>query len=365
MEDYIDILILTGVIILASATIFTSRLFFKKSRLFKLQSVYLLFIIFHSVYAIVFRNSDFVFLNIGAPFSLFYAPFFYSCVLALIHGEEFRIKPMLIHFILGFIFLFVFIVFSIQMEVLKPYLNYYFITLYSCTCIQLVLYAVLTYLKFNKEIKDAKMISFMNQSVLIMIVSTLVFSGLILRDKSERLNYINGFLVYLIMLLIVIVIFRFNLIILQKKVRFYKKDHKEEFFAIGKKKTTKFGKYYKSKLSDKELERDIEVLNIVLNKEIYLQSDLTLEILAKKLKIPAHQLSQVFAKGLDSNFNKTINSYRIQYAIVLLQDTENKETIEEIGLRSGFNSRASFYRAFNATMNMTPSEYKKRLETDI
>lgn len=362
MIEHLYLLILTAVVVLALLSIYMGKVFLKNGIAYKVQRIYLIFIIIHCIYAGYFTGEEYLFNIVGAPFSLFYAPFFYCYIQAIILGDKFKVRQTAVHFILGLLFLVVFILLYVSNEQGQPYFPYYFFGLYLASCIQLIFYAVLVYLKFNKVAKDSKIIAFMNQSIIIMIVSVLVFSGLIFRDKTEKLTYYNSFLLYIIMLLIVVVIFRYNVVVLLKKLKFYKKNSKKEYFNTEQKQPAKLGKYYKSKLSVGQMEDDIKELEKLLNDEIYLQPDLTLEILAKKLNISTHRLSQIFTSGLDSNFNKVINSYRIQYAVELLTDVENKATIEEIGLKSGFNSRASFYRAFNVTFNMTPSDYRKKSE---
>ncbi len=360
MIQNLHLLILLAVVILALVNLYIGKVFFKQRILFKVQSIYLIFIILHCVYVAYYREFDFIFVNIGAPFSLFYGPFFYSNIQAANLGSRFKIKKAVKHFLLGLIFFVVFLMLYIGKEQLRHYFTYYTHLLYIVTCLQLIYYAVLIYLKFNNVAKGSKMVAFMNQSILIMIVSILVFSGLIFRDKTQELSYIKGSLVYVLMLLIVILILRYNLIVILKKLNFYKSFSKKEFFNKDQKKKIKLGKYYKSKISKDEMTQDIKLLEKLLNDGIYLISELTLEILAKKLNISTHRLSQVFTMGMDSNFNKVINSYRIQHAVELLGDLDSKDTIEEIGLKSGFNSRASFYRAFNVSFNMTPSDFRKK-----
>lgn len=68
----------------------------------------------------------------------------------------------------------------------------------------------------------------------------------------------------------------------------------------------------------------------------------------------------IFAIEFNLNFNSVINGYRIKYAIKILKNKENKQTIAEITTTRGFNSRACFYKAFKTCTGKTPSEYKKR-----
>lgn len=109
----------------------------------------------------------------------------------------------------------------------------------------------------------------------------------------------------------------------------------------------------------KEFNRMKILVEKELTTEIFLMSELTLEIFASKVKIPANQLSKLFASAYRSNFNSLINSYRVAYALKLLDDDHCKHSIEQISKKCGFNSRATFYRAFKSNYNVTPTRYKQ------
>lgn len=364
MKENLYLLVFSIIITLAFVTLYIGKLVFKKKIFYKLQRIFLLLIIFHCVFAFLFKKESHSFIAIGAPFSLFYAPLFYSNILILIKGSRFKINKIFPHFILGFIFLVFFMIFIFFDQKFKNYSTYYLISLYVVTCIQLVFYGIVTYLNFNEVAKDQKIISFMNESIIIMIITIMLFVGFIFSDYSSISNFINSLLIYILMLLIVIIIFRFNILYLFKTFTFRESEEEgeDENFKTKNQIYNKEEKYYKNRLDEETIKSDVALLEKVFKEKIYLQSDLTLEILAKKIKVTSHHLSQVFTLGLNSNFNKMVNSYRVQHAISMLSDVENNDTIEEIGMASGFNSRTSFYRAFNLDYNTTPSEYRKKIK---
>ena len=91
--------------------------------------------------------------------------------------------------------------------------------------------------------------------------------------------------------------------------------------------------------------------------EIYTNPDLTIGVLANAMKISADKLSTAINKQMDKTFFDLINEKRVDKAKILLTSKINQMTIEAIGYEAGFNSRASFYRAFKKHTSFTPSEY--------
>ncbi|SDL15077.1 AraC-type DNA-binding protein [Pedobacter sp. ok626] len=90
---------------------------------------------------------------------------------------------------------------------------------------------------------------------------------------------------------------------------------------------------------------------------IYTNPDLTLGILARGMRMSSDKISAVINKQMNKNFFDLINEKRVEKAKELLEGKINILTIEAIAYEAGFNSRASFYRAFKKCTTFTPSEY--------
>ncbi|ALS97601.1 helix-turn-helix domain-containing protein [Lacimicrobium alkaliphilum] len=108
----------------------------------------------------------------------------------------------------------------------------------------------------------------------------------------------------------------------------------------------------------------IAVLTRLMEEGFYQQNGLTVNQLARELKVPAHQLRQVInaQMGFD-NFTQFINSYRIPAVCNALSDPDRtSDPILTIALEAGFNSIAPFNRAFKQKMGMTPKEYRHRFQ---
>jgi len=98
--------------------------------------------------------------------------------------------------------------------------------------------------------------------------------------------------------------------------------------------------------------------------QLFTNPDLTIELLAREINMPLSRLSQVINKGLKKNFFDLINEKRVDKSKVLLTERSDTITIEYVAYESGFNSRASFYRAFKKYLNITPKEYLKSIVED-
>jgi AraC-like DNA-binding protein len=119
-------------------------------------------------------------------------------------------------------------------------------------------------------------------------------------------------------------------------------------------------KYEKSTLSEENAEKHLEQLSQFMTAEKpFLDSDISLYGLAKKLSIPPHHLSQIINEKLGQNFFEFINGYRVEEAKVRLYDPQNAHlTIAAIGLDSGFNSISAFNAAFKKHAGMSPSQFR-------
>lgn len=120
-------------------------------------------------------------------------------------------------------------------------------------------------------------------------------------------------------------------------------------------------KYQKSGLQDDEKVELLKKLFHSVNEEkIYLQNDLTLNLLADHIGTTVHTLSQVLNEQLKLRFSEFINSYRTNDAKYLLLH-ETHLNITEIFYKCGFNNKATFNTSFKKFVGITPTEYRKQL----
>lgn len=96
--------------------------------------------------------------------------------------------------------------------------------------------------------------------------------------------------------------------------------------------------------------------------EPFMDSDLTIVDLAKKLDVHPKRLSTAINMICHQNFNAYVNQFRIRKAEKLLESPEYEQlSVEGIGSEVGFNSKSAFYSAFKKFTGTTPSKYKANI----
>jgi len=105
----------------------------------------------------------------------------------------------------------------------------------------------------------------------------------------------------------------------------------------------------------------IKKLTMVLQQEQpYLDPDLTIGVLARKLKIHTNHLSRIINQQFGLSFNDFINRMRIDIVKQRLKDPANQhKTILEIMYDSGFHSKSVFNTAFKKFTGMTPKDFRQ------
>ena len=101
-----------------------------------------------------------------------------------------------------------------------------------------------------------------------------------------------------------------------------------------------------------------KVLHAVVTEKAYTNPELTLTDLAKGLQTNSSFLSRVINSGFGQNFNDFINFYRVEEVKQKLR-TEAAEqlTIMSIAYDAGFNSKATFNRAFKKFTGKNPKDF--------
>ena len=110
---------------------------------------------------------------------------------------------------------------------------------------------------------------------------------------------------------------------------------------------------------DEELSSQIsqKLQQLMEEDKVYRDPELSLEILAEKLSVSKHMLSQVLNDYLQRGFHQYVNDHRIREACVMLKEQKHF-SIEAIGHEVGFHSRSSFFSSFKKSVGMTPSKYR-------
>jgi len=127
----------------------------------------------------------------------------------------------------------------------------------------------------------------------------------------------------------------------------------------------------KEQAKDRLKKGEIEELQIKLKREllqnkIYLKPDLNLIYLAEKLETTPNNLSWFLNRIYKKSFYEFINEYRVKDFVERVGENQHqKHTLFSIALEVGFNTKSTFNKSFKSVMNDTPSNYIKRLNTDL
>jgi AraC-like DNA-binding protein len=111
-------------------------------------------------------------------------------------------------------------------------------------------------------------------------------------------------------------------------------------------------------LAEVDIERDQAIIanldKYLLDLKPFLDPDLTLARLSRKMVVPAKQLSAAINREKNENVSRFINRHRIDYACELM--TTGKSVTTAI-YDSGFNTKSNFNREFLRLKNMSPREW--------
>ena len=126
------------------------------------------------------------------------------------------------------------------------------------------------------------------------------------------------------------------------------------------------GKYKNSGLTH---HRSAELFSLLMTymeeKKPYLDAELTLYSLSNQLKLYPNHVSQIINQQKQQNFFDFINEYRVRdVQDALISDKYQNHNLLGIAFEFGFNSKASFNRAFKKIAGVTPSEYKLKAVSD-
>ena len=115
-------------------------------------------------------------------------------------------------------------------------------------------------------------------------------------------------------------------------------------------------------ISSEDAERDLSIIekldNYIATHKPYLDPDLTLSRLSRKVLIPAKQLSTAINRVKGENVSRYINQQRIDEAARRMQAGQ---TVTAAMLDSGFNTKSNFNREFLRIKKMPPREWQTSL----
>ncbi|WP_417352323.1 helix-turn-helix domain-containing protein [Flavobacterium alkalisoli] len=363
-------LILIGAFVLALATIYMARQI-KSVLLFdRICNAFLLFASMQSVFALLslLVGKDFKFMAI--PFFLCYGPFMYFAVKSLIN-DDFVKRKLYLHYAPSFVAMIVYLVMA-EVPLLRGYLYMYNIVLFLSIAFSLTYYSGWILFYENEKHEDNplanKLIKISAFVLTCMSVTMMVFiSNQFMMGQTVDFEVVASIL-YCSSLFLILLGFRYKVHVFvsyfkgnneenyKKEIKENPEDPTSDMIVIMNRQ-----KYSKSALNESVFEDYEEKLLYLFEEEkVYLDNEISLEVLAERMKLSKHHLTQLFNVYIGENFNQFINKYRIDYSCSLLQTTDGQLTMEEVAFESGFNSKVSFNRHFKNIMGCTPTDYIKK-----
>ncbi|MEO1098402.1 MAG: helix-turn-helix domain-containing protein [Bacteroidota bacterium] len=118
-----------------------------------------------------------------------------------------------------------------------------------------------------------------------------------------------------------------------------------------------------AKLTGLQVKEYLFQINEIMQKEeLFLEQDLDLRGLAKRVGVEANLLSYLLNQHLGKSFYQYVNTYRVEELKRRLKSVEFKRlSLLAIALDCGFNSKTSFNRIFKQHTHMTPSQYQRKV----
>lgn len=95
----------------------------------------------------------------------------------------------------------------------------------------------------------------------------------------------------------------------------------------------------------------------VTEQQLFLDPDLTLAKIARKTGVPSKRISAAINQHFQQNISQWINQQRIAYAQQRLLTTH--DSVTQIYLEAGFQTKSNFHREFTRVVGMTPTQFRQ------
>ncbi len=116
-------------------------------------------------------------------------------------------------------------------------------------------------------------------------------------------------------------------------------------------------KYSRSGLENSRANRIAQKIEEAMKRDkLYLDANLSLSRLSNHIAVTPNHISQTLNEIMNSNFFNYVNRWRVDEAKRQIINSNN--SILEVSIDAGFNSRSSFYKAFKYETGQTPNQYK-------
>ncbi len=101
-----------------------------------------------------------------------------------------------------------------------------------------------------------------------------------------------------------------------------------------------------------------EFYRLFKQEQIYLNNELSIDSLAKRLGTNRNYLSKFINSEIKQTFYDYVNQWRVSHAAQLL--TTTTLSVDAVAVKSGFKSGSTFFRQFRKITGLTPLAYRKQ-----
>jgi len=130
--------------------------------------------------------------------------------------------------------------------------------------------------------------------------------------------------------------------------------------AVGKDAIKPKTEFFDSETREKLLEN---VMQVMKDEQLYLKTDLSLDLLAKSTALSSHHLSEILNQQAKKNFYQFVNEYRINFVCEQIA-SEPESKLLELAMSSGFSSKSTFNAVFKQIKGLTPTQYRKSIKSN-
>jgi AraC-like DNA-binding protein len=264
--------------------------------------------------------------NLGISGILMTGPFLWFYGKALFEKKDFSYR--------NYLHLIPFVLFVLLCWIIPNKADFASLFIYSLVLLHLAAYLIACWAYIIKVLKDARLLPWYRNIVSGVTLIWLLYVGIFV-------GFIPLYILGAVVFSFLIYIFSYLLL-------------KRHIFALE--------KYSSSTINQVASKRLLQqVKELFETKELYLDSTISLKIVAENLSTSPRELSQVINENAQMNFSEFVNHYRIAKAKILLTDPNYlQEKIETVAYDSGFGNVTSFNLAFKAETKVTPSQYRNQ-----
>lgn len=101
---------------------------------------------------------------------------------------------------------------------------------------------------------------------------------------------------------------------------------------------------------------------LLQDEQLFLDHDLTVQRLARRLHLPARDVSGAINRTQGTNVSQYVNGFRLKHAADLL--AKGDDSVTKIAEQSGFMTRSNFYREFQRVHGQSPTEFRTMRRVD-